>query len=75
MAQLWHCCDCGVGRLATAPIGPLVCEPPCAAGAALKKKKKERKRSAVGVGGECGSREWFVSGNKSDAAVLKGVTQ
>ena len=38
---LWH------GPEATAPIGPLAWEPPCATGAALekdKKKKKERER-------------------------------
>ena len=30
---------------ATAPIGPLAWEPPCAAGAAIKKKRKRRKRN------------------------------
>ena len=55
VAQILHCCGCGVGRrcsldlallwlwhrpAAMAPIGPLAWEPPCATGAALKKKKR-----------------------------------
>ena len=40
MAQIWHCCGCGVRPAATALIRPLDCEPPHAAGAALKAKKK-----------------------------------
>ena len=36
LALLWLCCR----PVATAPIGPLAREPPCAAGAALKKQKK-----------------------------------
>ena len=37
-------------RVATAPIRPLACELPYAAGVALRRKKKRRSREKVGVG-------------------------
>ena len=43
MAQTWHCCSCGVGQPATAPIQPLAWEPPFAEGVALKDKKKKKR--------------------------------
>ena len=39
MARIQHCCGCGG---AAAPIRPLAWEPPCAAGAALKRQRKKR---------------------------------
>ena len=39
MAQIWHCCGCGIGW--PVPIRPLAWEPPYAVGVALKKKKKK----------------------------------
>ena len=40
-AWLWH------RPAATAPIGPLTWEPPCAVGVALKKDKKEKKNYSL----------------------------
>ena len=42
-AQIPHCCDSGVGRAATALIGPLAWEPPYAAGVAQEMAKKKKK--------------------------------
>ena len=41
IAQIWHCCGCGVGQAATAPIRPLAWEPPYVVGTALEKTKKK----------------------------------
>ena len=35
MAQIWHCCGCGIGSAAAAPIRPLAWELARAEGAAL----------------------------------------
>ena len=58
--------SCGVGRrhgldlallrlwyrlAATAPVGPLAWEPPCAMGAALKKTKSQKSRGKLAVNG------------------------
>ena len=42
MAQIWHCCGCGVHRpVAITPIQRLAWEPPYATGAALVGERKE----------------------------------
>ena len=41
MSQILHCCGWGRPE-ATAPIQPLAREPPCAAGAALKRQKTKQ---------------------------------
>ena len=43
VAQIPLCCGSGVGRAATAPIGPLAWELPYAVGVALEKAKKDQK--------------------------------
>ena len=42
MAQIPHCCSCGIGPAAQAPIQPLAWEPPCAVSVALKRQKKKK---------------------------------
>ena len=39
-AWIWHCCGCGIGRLAAASMQPLAQEFPYAAGVAVKRKTK-----------------------------------
>ena len=52
--------------MATAPVGPLAWEPPCAAGAALKRQKQKQKPNngcpVVGVGGALCSQHAEVPG-------------
>ena len=43
-AQIPSCCGCGLGRRATAPIGPLAWEPPYAAGVAQEKAKRPKEK-------------------------------
>ena len=40
MAQIWHCCACGVGWLLQL-IPPVAWEPPYGTGAALKRQKQK----------------------------------
>ena len=42
MAQIPHCCSCGIGPAAQAPIQPLAWEPPCAVSVALKRQKNKK---------------------------------
>ena len=47
MAQIQHCCDCGVKQAAAAPFHPLAWELPCATGAALERQKNKIKKDKV----------------------------
>ena len=49
VAWIWHCCGCGGGPAAVAPIQPLVLGTPYAMGTALKRKRKEKKKQEVGI--------------------------
>ena len=51
MAWIWHCCGCGVGRLATALNTPLGWESPYATDAALKGQKDKKKKKSMGMEG------------------------
>ena len=43
VAQIWRCCDCGIGPAGTAPIPPLAWEFPHAIGVVLKRQKYPQK--------------------------------
>ena len=47
VAQIWHCCPCGVRPTAAASTQPLAWELPYAADVALKKKEKEKKKKML----------------------------
>ena len=49
MAQIWHCCGCGVGRQPQLLIRPLGWEPPYAAGAASKRQKNKKRKKEISV--------------------------
>ena len=45
--RIQHCCGCGIGQAATAPIPPLAWEPPYAAGASLKETNKQKQKQYI----------------------------
>ena len=47
--RIWHCRELWCRLAATAPIRPLAWEPPCAAGAALKRQKEKRSHLFMSV--------------------------
>ena len=47
VAQILHCCGCGIGWQLQLQFSPLTWELPYAAGAALKRKKKKKKKGGL----------------------------